>query len=264
MRIVLGHEYIIFLFVACLFRFLIQTWWFLSVWVCTLASLIQIRYYFLLFLWDRFWSFTLILHRVFIDIGFFRQKLRFDVSIDEIFELKWTSWFGNVFFCHLILILFLNQLFTIVWRPVILLRDLSFLWVYLIVFVNCLWRLDLCLDLHVISIYWWCTFRIGKIFRLKWWMMDYDWWTRFFFFRLMIIWWYFIGIDWLGSHSLYLLLGHVFLCFFRMGINVDTVDVLLYLLDDIWLSSINFVNGLTFLLEPFTFYHISILVFHLR
>lgn len=64
-------------------------------------------------------------------------------------------------------------------------------------------------------------------------MMYYNGRTRFLFFCLRVIRRYFIGIDGLSSHSLYLLLGRVLLWFFRMCVNVDTVDVLLYLLDDI-------------------------------
>jgi hypothetical protein len=144
------------------------------------------------------------------------------------------------------------------WWSIILLRYLSLCYKGTMP-LNGFCRLNFSLKLHLVSINRWCTFWVGKVLWLKRWMMYNDW-SCIFCLLLYVFWCNLIGIDWLRGHSLdFLLWIIVYVILFRMSINVDAIDILLYFLNDIWSFFILFE---ILLLKSLAFDHIrTILLF---
>ena len=197
--------------------------------IYTSTILVQIYDYIFFLLGDRLWCLTIILHRIFIDIRFFGQKLGFYEVVDKIFKLERTRWSSNIFICYLILSFFGVVISIFVRGSIIFLRNLSLNWSEMFILLNLFRWLDLSFKIHLISIHRGILFWIGKIFRLKRRMMNDDRasFLLCFYIRSDLIW-----INRLRGHLHYL----IFLWWlFWISIDVYTVYVLLYFLDNIWI-----------------------------
>lgn len=175
-------------------------------------------------LWDWFWCLAIILHGIFIYIWLFCEELRLYEIINKIFELERPCRSCNIFIGNLILSFFVVIIAIIMRSSIIFLRNLSFHWSKLLIFLNLFSWLNLSLKIHFVSVYRGGLFWIGEILRLKGRMVDYD--RVYFLLNFWYFWWNFIWVNRLSSH----LHCFIFLSWlFWISIDVDTVDILLYL-----------------------------------
>ncbi len=130
----------------------------------------------------------------------------FDIFVYKIFKLKRTCWLSYMFINNLILILvliwifFINCLLTLKRWPIIFFWNLSLINKG-IIFLNCFSWMDFRLNFHIIGINWGDTLGVGKIFRIKWRMVNNN--LRSFSLCLsLVLGRYFIRIQRLRSHFL--------------------------------------------------------------
>lgn len=142
--------------------------------------------------------------------------------------MKWSCRASNILICNLILSLFGVIVVIFMRSSIIFLRNLSFNWSKLLIFLNLFSRLNLCFKIHFICVYRGVLLWIRKIFRLKGRMMNND--RVCFLLNFRNLWWYLIRINRLSSH----LHCFIFLWWlFWVSIYINTVYVLLNLLNHI-------------------------------